>query len=283
MVSQVNVQFVKYGSIEEVSRCDELKNMQGNGVMAFEKIDGGLCQVRNIDRKLFPGSKANFLTGSAAKKTEWFHNFIAWAYSNPALYRLPEEVVLFGEWSGNHTIDYGANNDRFFVIDLLNLATNRFFRYDKAKCFLDWKGIEEIKFLPILAFGGIEKKTLDSILEQPSYYYPGPKEGIVIKDYAGEEQTFVKMLNPGFAEKRARLFGRTDPFTEARVRKNLMSGIEQYSREDLTFDTLYNLISVDIKKETGRTYNPDYVKKRVDSLLKVICKRQGVKFVPSKY
>ena len=116
-----NTPFVKYGSIPEIGSFRELKISPENHHYIFEKIDGGNCQVRKINGRLYAGSKSNFLTGPVIEKSEWFGKLLGWMYPNSSLFSLPENVILFGEWSGNHTIDYRKNNDKFFLIDVFRM------------------------------------------------------------------------------------------------------------------------------------------------------------------
>lgn len=278
-----NTPFVKYERIEDITGVKQLKDILEQDTEIFEKIDGGNCQVRKIEERLYAGSKANFLTGNIAEKVEWFGKFLGWMYSNHTLCNIPENVVVFGEWSGNHTIDYGQNSNQFFMLDIFNLNEGRFMRYKDSVSCLKRLEIENVRFLEPLAVGRIDKSTLDELLRKPSGYYHGPKEGVVIKDYSSNPQRFYKFLNEGFAEQRAKLFGRNDPFTEARIRKSVLRGSEEYGMRELTFRVLYNLIKDDIKKEAGKDYPFEHIKKRVRPILETMFKKEGIKFVPGKH
>jgi ATP-dependent RNA circularization protein (DNA/RNA ligase family) len=194
---------------------------------------------------------------------------------------LPENVILFGEWSGHHTIDYGANNDKFFLIDILNLDSQRFMKYEDSVKFVQDLNIPGVNVLPVLASGKVDKSTLDRFLQRTSDYYDGPKEGLVIKDYNPHPQKFVKILNKGFAEQRAKIFGRIDPFTEARIRKNILHALEEIDMNELTLERLYEFIQDDVRKETDRYYTLDYIRRRAEPNLRKMWELQGKEF-PSR-
>lgn len=274
--------FVKYDDIEEITCKKDISLAIDGNVEVFEKIDGGNCQVRKINGQLFAGNRANYLKGPIAKIL-WFPKLLKWMYSNPTLYNLPESIIPFGEFMGNHTINYDPENvDKFFLIDVFDLEKKRFLEYDSAKNFIQSLGIEDIHFLEPLAKGKIGQKDIVALLTKNSQYYSGPKEGIVIKNYDADPQRFYKVLNFGFEEQREVRFGQNDPFTEARVRKAIFRGVEQYDMSGLTFEGLYELIRKDVKKETGKDYPIDFIKKKVIPHLKIMFQRQGVKFIPQK-
>jgi hypothetical protein len=269
--------FIKYGSIEEVTRLRVLRDLFEKEVEVFEKLDGGNCQVRKINGRLYAGSKANFLIGPVVGKTEWFGRLNGWMYSNSTLYQLPEHIIMFGEWGGHHTIHYDKDAiDKFHVIDVLDLNQRTFMEYEKGKALLQNCGIEDVRFFNPLAKGRVNQRILEELLRQPSANYSGTKEGIIVKDYQSRPQKFVKILNPGFEEKRERLWGKIDHFTEARVRKNIQAAIELHGTEGLTLDKLYAYMREDIMKEGGGEYDLDYIRRKVRPHLDILFAKEGV-------
>ena len=70
--------FVKYPRIPYLKESQEIFGYGGcfNGYV-FEKLDGGLCQVRNTISGIVGGSKANYLTGNRTKASwTWFPDFL---------------------------------------------------------------------------------------------------------------------------------------------------------------------------------------------------------------
>jgi len=277
-MSYINIPFVKYGSIEEIISNKAIKKVLQSDVEIFEKIDGGNCQVRKHQGKLLAGSKANFLTGPVLDKVEWFSIFNGWMHSNPSLYSLPEDIILFGEWGGHHTIQYDRKNiDRFFVIDVLDLNDKRFMPYAAGQSFLQSAGIMDVDFVKPLFRGKPDQSLLVDLLISPSAYYSGRKEGLVIKDYQLDPQKFYKILNAGFKEKREKLFGKIDPFTEARFRKNLLAALEETGM-CLKVDQLYEFVKQDVLNETGKEYDLDYIRKKMLPYLSKVAEREGLIF-----
>src|SRR3989304_4590449 len=178
-------EFVKYPRIKALGSSSQpipldLKTI----VSVFEKIDGGNCQIRNRNWQLLPGCKANYLTNMNKENFEWFEKLLKWTYSNNSLYNLPEDIVVFGEWTGNHTIRYGpAFSDRFAMIDVLDLNSKRFVEYSDAVKFLQEKKIEGVHILEPLITDEIGAINIEKLVMEPSSYYDGPREGIVIKSY----------------------------------------------------------------------------------------------------
>lgn len=255
--------FRKYVAIPEVT-AKQLGSCLEYPVEVFEKIDGGNCQIRNFNGRIVIGSKANYLIGPIVSKTVWFSRLVNWANSTVAFYSLPQNVILFGEWAGHHTIVYDrANIDKFFMIDILDLENDKFLSYDSSMNFLKGMNIPEVRTTEILARGVLKTRDIADLLKQPSSLYSGPKEGLVIKAYDSPEQSFFKILNKGFSEKRDRIFGKADPFTDARFRKNILQFNYHHSTKP-SFDSLVHFIREDVRKETGRSYKPAYVARRLE-------------------
>lgn len=200
MMKQKLPQFVKYGRLISLDSPDKLgKNIQREPHV-FEKIDGGNCQVRNCNWRLLPGSKANYLKGQKIDEHPWFKKFVKWVYSNDSLYSLPQDVIMFGEWLGNHTISYDSKRvDRFYVLDVLDLNARRFLPYELAKEFLGSVGVRDVEFLDIKAKGRVGVSEIERILFEPSDYYAGEKEGVVVKCY-DKPQTFFRIYHPEHSE-----------------------------------------------------------------------------------
>ena len=184
-------EFVKYPRIKALGSSSQpipldLKTI----VSVFEKIDGGNCQIRNRNWQLLPGCKANYLTNMNKENFEWFEKLLKWTYSNNSLYNLPEDIVVFGEWTGNHTIRYGpAFSDRFAMIDVLDLNSKRFVEYSDAVKFL-----QEKSKLKIILSPSVQEKC--SILlkrtNAPITYLNDVKNKISLKDSANKEKAPIK-------------------------------------------------------------------------------------------
>jgi ATP-dependent RNA circularization protein (DNA/RNA ligase family) len=263
-------EYVKYPRILSVVDLSQIgRRAEDSDLFVFEKIDGGNCQVRNIGGwNLVAGSRGNVLSGGILNRFEWFKKFKTWVHSNDSLYELPVGMVMFGEWSGNHNIEYGPlNNDKFFFIDLFDMNDRRFVQYDEAFEFLQGLGIKGIREVPVLLRGrevtpeNLERKMID----EGSMLYPGPKEGLVIKDY--RTQSSWKVYHPRFTELSPRSEGVYDPLTPSRYSKALYAAVEAGKGELLDRSGLVDAVLNNVKDELGIEVSRQDVSKRLNDYL----------------
>jgi hypothetical protein len=261
------VPFVKYESICSLVETEDVKQFGKSDFKVFEKIDGGNCQIRRQDWNLYPGNRANFLKGPKVKSLPWFGKFVGWTYSNSSLYQLPENLIVFGEWSGNHTIDYSPlNNDKFFVIDVLDLNKNRFMDYDCARVALDEMGIKGVHFLPILHEGPVSPNELEVMLQERSDYYDGPKEGLVLKDYSADPHRFYKVYHSDFAEARKDRFGNVDYLTPARFSKAYNRLLDE-GKDRFTLNEYLREVYADVVKSGKGSFDSSLIHERFDAFV----------------
>lgn len=259
-----NVDFVKYGRLTLLLEAESINQFSDRVFHVFEKVDGGNCQIRKLeDGRLMAGSRANFLTGKPViSRVPWFSKILKWMYTNHSLFGLPTDKVMFGEWSGNHTISYSPDNvDSFFLIDMFDLKRGMFMNYDDAKELVTNCGIKGVRTLKTLVRGNINAEQLKKmLLEEESEYYQGHKEGLVIKAYS-DPQMFLKLHHPQFAELRRLKDGSIDYLTPSRFRKTYYRMLEESG--DTTIDGLTRAVLADVKSEGGN-YNLDEIIKRFD-------------------
>ena len=245
--------FVKYGKLVALADVRDIRQFSDRTFSVFEKIDGGNCQVRKMsDGRLVAGSKANFLHGAYLRKREWFEKLNSWMHQNPSLYNLPPHWVMFGEWSGNHNIVYAPRNaDTFFVIDVFDCTRERFFHYSEGVEHLQEAGVECGVPMHSLFQGKVKPQDLSTLLAQPSQYYDGPQEGLVLKDYDSPQQLFLKVYHSDFSEKLRLPNGSINCITPARFRKNIYRVIEERGYTSLTPAQLVEGVQEDVKSEEG--------------------------------
>lgn len=261
--------FIKYPKILALdSLAQTIPLDSGTEVSIFEKIDGGNCQVRNNNWQLLPGSRAHYLTKIDTEALDWFKKFCKWTYSNHSLYKLPNDLVLFGEWSGNHTIQYGLNfSDRFFLIDTFDLKSRRFMEYEAGAALLHNAGIEGVDFLEPLFKGGIEKADINRLIMEPSKYYAGPKEGVVVKEYGINPQAYFKAYHPDFAESRDSKEGIKDHLTSIRFRKAFYGICEEIGASRVHIEKLIETVALNVKDEHALEYSQGNVVERLNEHL----------------
>jgi hypothetical protein len=262
--------FVKYTKIPPITRLTDIPRLNGREAEVYEKLDGGNCQVRRIGWQLVAGSKAHFLKGKKViERVEWFKDLNAWMYSNDTLYKLPQNIVVFGEWLSHHTVQYAKENEnQFYLIDVLDTDDNRFLSYEDAVRLLQILEIKGVRFLERLACGkGLTSRKLESLVfEEPSPYRDdkGPKEGVVIKDYKNQE--FWKFKHPDFEEYMLKPDGSVEFTTAARIRKGLYSYLEERGPPIIP-EELAKHIQIDILEETGKETGYEEVLQKVRNFL----------------
>ena len=256
-----NKEFVKYGRLTALAAPGDIEEYASQHFMVFEKIDGGNCQVRKpSDFRLVAGSRSNFLRGRRLHWCEWFPKFTRWMRSNTSLYNLLPHLVLFGEWSGNHTIEYAPEyTDKFFVLDVFDLEKNTFIPYPQATRILNELEIKDVQLLPILAEGTVVTHDLTWLLDEPSHFYSGPKEGLVLKAYDADPLIRLKTYHPDFSEKVRLHDGKVFYLTPARFRKNIHRLREESTSGAVAIQQLIAGVVDDILEEERVKYAPDEV------------------------
>ena len=270
--------FVKYG---EIPYLGSLRIFNGP-VSIFEKIDGSNCQVRNSDWRIYPGSRANYLTsrrwGNLDGYKAWMSHFRKWAMGNKSFFNLPDDVVVFGEWTVPREIKYPEEmEDKFYLIDVGFLSREGelagFLHYDEAISFVNEYGLEDIHTLPEIRLPFADRREIEKILiEGPEQQLARENiEGIVIKDYDSTEQRFVKLLRSPYSEiqRNHRLNEHQKYSTTPRIRKAhyrlLESGLEDV---DIGEEILIYEIREDIIKETGIEPDIEFLGKKIKRFMK---------------
>tara|TARA_Y100000310_G_scaffold163530_1_gene163365 strand:- start:7301 stop:8122 length:822 start_codon:yes stop_codon:yes gene_type:complete len=185
-------EFIKYPKILHLNGTLRILD---NPVSVFEKLDGGNTQVRMCNGRLFAGSRAQFLTREERFRQPWFGDFKKWAMANYSFYKLPENLVVYGEFLAPHTLDYGDNSvNSFFVLDVLDSEKGRFLPYDVARKTLEQLGVEDVNFLdPLILNERVGRSQLYSLITESPYRDGGLMEGLVIKNYESDPQRFAKL------------------------------------------------------------------------------------------
>jgi hypothetical protein len=259
-------EFVKYGSLITLVEPEDAEPYLERDLHVFEKVDGGNCQVRNVDGwNLAAGVKANYLDGKKAKSRPWFGKLLKWMYSNESLYNLPSNLILFGEWSGNHTINYPEDNsDKFFVIDVKDMKSGKFMKYNEGRDFVEQSGVRGVRFLEVLAEGKLDVEVIKELLNEQSDLYEGHREGLVIKAYDNPQAIF-RMHHPAFAEAFRSLSGRVEYVTPMRIQRNLHKLLDEGS-EHITRDVLIGRVVRDVTEDGGKT-SRSYVGRQLNTYI----------------
>ena len=183
--------FVKYQEIPHLMAALDI--LDSDGLQVFEKLEGGNSQVRVFQGRIFTGSRANFLEREEHFRCDWFRDFNRWAKSNHSFYNLPEDLIVYGEFTAPHTLAYRPEfTNRFFLIDVYDTHDKIFIPYAQARKRLEGNlGIRDILFLDPLREGRLSLKELKELATGESQYSVYGREGIVVKDY--NAQRFAKL------------------------------------------------------------------------------------------
>lgn len=257
-------QFKKFPSIPHVAEIPEIRD---GDLEVYEKMDGGNTQVRVINGRLFCGNRSKFLEKEKFFKMKWFKEFKDWVMANYSFYNLPENLILYGEWTSKHTLSYHPKfTDKFFMIDLKDLNDGRFIPYFTAKEMLTELGVEGVLFLNLLHKGKITKTELEKLAIGRSDYSYGWREGVVVKDY--ENQLFGKLWRSSVGSKKRSL--------EEDIRRLILG----YRDEGISFkrQELYRRLHREFGK-SGRDTPFREVKKAADNYLRLSGKHKKSKLV----
>ncbi|MEX2017012.1 MAG: RNA ligase family protein [Candidatus Pacearchaeota archaeon] len=182
-------EFVKYPEISHLNEIPEILNE--NNLQVFEKLDGGNSQVRTFQGRIITGSRANFLSREEFFKFPWFKDFNKWAKSNYSFHNLPDNLIIYGEFTSLHNLAYKPEfTDKFFLIDVYDLNRGKFIPYHSAKEMTRKIGLEGVLILEPLKEGRVSKEEAKELVLAESQYSLLGREGIVIKDY--KNQRFAK-------------------------------------------------------------------------------------------
>ncbi len=247
--------FVKYKRIPHLA---EIPSILDNPIYVFEKLDGGNSQVRTYNGRILAGNRSNFLTDSFVHsklhipECRWFGDFLRWASKNYSFYNLPEDKIVFGEWLANHTLDYDEKNmNRFYVIDVFDLQTEKFIPYENASVLLNKLGIKDIRFLRPIYKGKVDYEKLERLVDK-SDYRCGKAEGLVIKDYCSQE--FSKLWEKTIHRKKRTL-------SSEDVKRTILTMVE--SDLMINRETVFNELRLDYDRQR-LNYSDEELKKIVN-------------------
>ncbi len=276
--------FVKYPSIDELEGDFNFELAE-----VFEKIDGSNCQVRTGAGRVFPGSRSHYLTPrmwddpkNLTPEKKWMPQFKRWALSNPALYKLPEDVILFGEWTSPMKVEYPSEaRNKFFLLDVALLNSQgkfeRFHEYETGVNFCRELGLNGIGFMNLIHFGRVNRALVEKLLatKQEDQLAVDGMEGVVIKDYLTLPQTMAKCLARPYSEiAQSNLSPAERYITIPRVRKAYFALMEAHNLDphNITSGRLEREVLSNISKERGVDADKRATRRTVQKYLEMIGK-----------
>jgi len=225
--------------------------LESNDLQVYEKMDGGNCQVRKHQGRVFCGNRSKFLVREQGFKQEWFSDFHRWVMSNYDFYNLPESVILYGEFMAPHTVPYESQfRNKFFMIDLYDLNSGKFVPYDVARAQIETDmGIGDVFFLDPLKKGKISLNEAKTLALGESSYTSYGREGIVLKDY--NQQKFAKLWRTSAYPTHSGL--------REEIRKTCLGlqGSERYLQDDHSPNNIFDSIVSEVYLELRRSGRKD--------------------------
>ncbi|MBI2666634.1 hypothetical protein HYX13_03410 [Candidatus Woesearchaeota archaeon] len=194
----------KFPSIKEVYNGE---NITHGDVFVFEKIDGANVSLRKEGQHLVPWSRGGPIGGARRYYFDAFRDFVFNKLAvDTSLYDLPEELVLFGEFthygSGHITYDH-PHMDKMHLIGIYNAEGNTFLHPTESQVWIDLLHLDEkLPFVPLLHHGNLSDQLASSLLHRSRLSH-GSCEGIVVHEYGSQFSEGVRMrkrYHPDFRE-----------------------------------------------------------------------------------
>ena len=215
-------------------------------IVIMEKLDGANASFLVEDGKLKCFSRNTELDPSNTLR-----GFYEWTQSLIKGQQPREGLILFGEWLCRHKLDYGENENKFYLFDVYDTEKEEYLPFDKV---LDVAYQLDLNLVPVFYTGKFQ--SMEHILSFVGKSELGEKgEGVVVKNYSYRDkygkQLFTKFVSDEFSEmqnvKKQKIKTDTDVLdefvnntvTKARVQKILHKlvdeGIikEDYAIEDM--------------------------------------------------
>jgi ATP-dependent RNA circularization protein (DNA/RNA ligase family) len=202
------VEFLKYPKIFHLGQEDSGLTIENpeDLVVVQEKIDGGNMRFFVREGRVIFGSHTQEL---AEVPDEFFKLGVEYIRQKldehkSFLDSLNGAFIFYGEYCVRHSIDYDWEKiPRFLGFDILDINTNQFLDWKKAKEIYENLGIT---FVPVIKECKVsELGEISEAMIPKSAYSAGPAEGIIIKNY--QRQKMTKIVGSHFKEVNKEVFG----------------------------------------------------------------------------
>jgi len=249
-------------------------------IVIMEKIDGANASFKREGDKVIAFSRNNPLD-----ETNTLRGFYNWVQENVKVEDLEEGIIYFGEWLVRHKLDYGENENKFYLFDTYNEVANTYldFKHTKSEAFR-----LALNLVPVFYEGEFQSlEHIQSFIGKSKLGKVG--EGVVVKNYdwtdrQGDQQ-FTKFISDEFAEvkqvKKQRVAPTTDlldefvgmNLTKARVDKILHKLVDEgIIEEDYDITDMGTIL-----KNAGAKVYEDIIEEELDELLKQVKSKIGRK------
>lgn len=248
-------------------------------IIVQEKLDGANASFKREGDQILCFSRNTQLDESNTLR-----GFSVWVHKTFKPEDLVEGSIYFGEWLVRHKLDYGENENKFYLFDIYDTETERYISFDLVKHQAEKLGISTV---PVFYEGQFQSlEHIQSFVGKSMLGEIG--EGVVVKNVAYENkygnQQFTKIVSDQFAEV-AKVKKQTvktdDPLTEfinSTVNKARVSKIIHKLVDENILNEDYSIKDMGvILKNTGSKVFDDVVKEELDELLKVLRGKVGKK------
>ena len=183
----------------------------GDHINISEKYDGSNASIENVDGKILAFSRRlpvvfdNTLNGFY----QYIQNRIAEGLN------IPENIVIFGEWSGARNRIVYEKKNTWFVFDIFDRQNESYWKQDRVKSFCEEHNLTYINVLYDGPF--ISWEHCRSFMHSP--FYGATQEGIVVKNQdkleTSNDYFYLKIVNEDFIEnKKQKIRKEIDPTKE---------------------------------------------------------------------
>lgn len=276
-----DIEMKKYMDIVRHGKSGTHLTIEGNPhIVIQEKLDGANASFKREGDKVLCFSRNTQLDESNNLR-----GFYQWVQENVKAEDLVENSIYFGEWLVRHKLDYGENENKFYLFDIYDTDTKRYIPFSFVKIQAEKLNIN---LIPVFYEG--EFQSIEHIQSFIGKSFLGEVgEGVVVKNvnYKNKygNQIFTKFVSDEFTEmkntKKHKANVQKDGLqefvnntvTKARVSKIIHKLVDEgILKEDYDITDMKTIL-----KNTGARVFDDIVKEEIDELLKLLKSKIGKK------
>jgi hypothetical protein len=269
----------KYMDVIRHGKTGTHLTIEGNPhIVIQEKLDGANASFKREGDQILCFSRNTQLD-----EHNTLRGFYNWVQENIKAEDLVDGGTYFGEWLVRHKLNYGENENRFYLFDIYDEETERYIGFDLVK--YQAKKLN-LNLVPVFYEGVFQSLDhIQSFIGKSQLGEVG--EGVVVKNVNWEnkhgQQQFTKFVSDAFAEKaqvkKHTVKQSTDQLQEfvnstvnkARVSKIIHKLVDEgILNEDYAIEDMGAIL-----KNTGTRVYDDVVKEELDELLKVVKSKIG--------
>jgi len=255
--------------------------LEGNPrIVIQEKLDGA-----NASFKVENGELKFFSRNTELDESNTLRGFTVWGKKHLEPLCIEDGYIFFGEWLVRHKLNYGENENQFYLFDVYDEKNQKYLPFEEVK--IAAKNLF-LNLIPVFYEGEFQSlEHIQSFIGKSMLGEIG--EGVVVKNVSYTDkhgnQQFTKFVSDQFAEmakvKQHKVNTQKDDlqeFVNATVNKARVSKIvhklvdEGLLNEDYAIEDMGAIL-----KNTGTRVFDDVVKEELDELFKLIKGKIGRK------